>query len=102
MNGIESEKTYEKVCYYDLPLKERTRIVKLYRRFSGIAIEDIYRQLNTPMNVTNRTMPLETRWAYAYRKKYGTWDYKPNSYISDNDILRALTAAEAAEYNKMF
>ena len=102
MNGIKSDKAYRKIYYYDLPPKERNRITRLYRNFSHLSVEEIYDRLNTPMKVTNRTMPLETRWVYAYRKKYGTSDYYENNQISDHEILKCLTASEAEEYSRMF
>lgn len=102
-NGTQSDKQYRKVCYYDLPVTERERLLRLKDRyFSGIATSEIYRRLGLPETGTNKTLPIETKWAYAYYKKYGHWDYMARNIVTDSEILMPLTSEEVSEYARMF
>lgn len=102
-NGIKSNKQYQKVCFYDLPVRERDRLLRLKKvYFGGLATNEIYHRLGVAPSSTNKTMPLESKWAYTYFKKYGHWDYSEHNQITDSEILRPLSSAEAAEYSRLF
>jgi hypothetical protein len=101
--GVKSDKQYRKVCYYDLPIKERDRL-NTFRRtyFSNVSTFEIYRRLGVSPSETNKTMPVESKWAYTYFKKYGHWNYSEYNSVTDSEILRPLNAEEAKEYSRMF
>ena len=102
-NGVKSDKQYRKVCYHDLPIKERDRLSRLKKcYFAGVDTYDIYRRLGVSTSTTNKTMPVESKWAYTYFKKYGHWDYMEHNNVTDSEILRPLSTEEAREYSRMF
>jgi hypothetical protein len=101
MNGA-SCKSSSRLLYYNLPAEERDRVRRLYRRYSGWSVENIYRSLGIAPSKTSRSMPIETKLVYTYYIKYGSWEYHRSNRVTDAEILRPLDKEEAEDYAKLF
>lgn len=99
-NGIKNQGSdYKRVNFADLSPRVSERISKLYKKCSR---QQYYNTLNIEETATNRTMPLEVKYAYEYFKKYKTMTVSGGGLISDAELLRPLSAAERKECSKMF
>lgn len=102
-NGIKNNKEYRTLNYWDLPREVRDKIQRLYGgRYKGMKISSIYRSLGMRATNTNNSMPLESKYAYAYYKRYGSFAYNPQNKISDYEVLRVLSASEEDEISRLF
>lgn len=86
----------------NLPTKVREKVMKLYGKLRKYSIDKIFIKLNIPKTATNKSSPLETKWAFEYYKKFQTWEYSSTNKISSNEILRSLSTLEAKEYSNIF
>jgi hypothetical protein len=101
-NGIKSDKTWKQVSFNDPPPEESAKIRKLYKKFEKYSYSQIFQKLGITQTPRNMYSPLEAKWAFAYFKKYNTWEYKPENTVSSDEILTKLDNSQAAEYNTLF
>lgn len=102
-NGQKAEKCKKIVSAGNLPKKEREKIAELYGKLlKKYSLSDIYRKLNLPQSPTNKSSPLETKWAFEYFKKFKNWKYTSKNKVSRSEILAPLTTQEAEMYAELF
>lgn len=98
-NGIKNQGSdYKRINFADLPPDASKRILKLYKR-NGTR-NSLYFRLNMKQTPTNRTSPLEVKYAYEYFKKYKSMT--SGGFISDSELLRPLSNEEREECASMF
>jgi hypothetical protein len=74
----------------------------LYDKLNS-SFSEVYRKLNLSLTATNKSAPLETKWAFEYYKKFKTWSYEASNNVSDEEILNPLTNEnDIALYRSLF
>ena len=101
-NGFEKHKEYKNLIFYDLPPAVRKFITDVYLQLQKKNTAELYSLLGLKSNVGNNNSPLETKYVYAYFKKYNTLRYKKENKVSLEELLKPLTGTEQYEYNNMF
>jgi hypothetical protein len=98
-NGIKNQGSdYKRINFADLPPREMKRILSLYKKHGSR--NSLYYRLNMKQTPTNKTSPLESKYAYEYFKKYKSM--ASGGFISDSELLRPLSNQEREECAKMF
>jgi hypothetical protein len=102
-NRKNCKKVYAHVNPADPPMSERDRFIMLYRKLKNYNTDEIYSKLGLEQTSTNKNAPIETKWAFEYRKKYKSLLYKKNNVISNERILTPLKSLkDKKRYADMF
>ena len=98
-NGIKNQGSdYKRINFADLSPEVSKRILKLYKKHGSR--NSLYFRLNMRQTPTNKTSPLEVKYAYEYFKKYKSM--ASGGFISDSELLRPLSNKEKEECAGMF
>lgn len=96
--GTINRAVYTKVVWDLVPPKEQNQVAELYRtKFGDVGFSEIYDALGLPETKT-RYSPLESKWAFEYFKKFGTFEYNENNTVSLEELLTKLSSQEAGHY----
>jgi hypothetical protein len=100
-SGVTDRSTYNKVVLDLAPPEEQRKIERLYRdKFEDLSLSEIYQLLGLPETKTKYS-PLESKWAFEYFKKFGTFEYSDKNIVTSEELLSRLSIKDAWEYEQL-